>query len=297
MALICHWSIEMNVMEQLTAAIALAETHNLLFLLAIVAIVFLFEAAFPLFRYGRTHVRNLIVNVAIAAILVGLDFAVGSISPHGANFVTRTRFGLSNWLGLSPLGQLILGVLGIDLFQFLAHMILHKYRPLWAFHRVHHCDNQVDVTTGFRKHPAELLWKIPWYIAAIALFGVPAWVLAFYLAVSTLNAALEHANFRLPATLDRWLRVVYVTPNMHKVHHSRLQPETDSNYGDILSIWDRLFRTYNPGPRFDELRYGLDGLNERGKQSLGGLLKMPFMPSWGKPATLGIDNRTGEADA
>ena len=101
--------------------------------------------------------------------------------------------------------------------------------------------------------------------------------------LSALNAQFEHANIRLPERLDRWLRLVFVTPNMHKMHHSRHQPETDSNYSNLLSIWDRLGDTYNHGPRFAELRYGLDGFDDSEKQSLGGLLKMPFAEGWEQP--------------
>ncbi|MHC2434974.1 sterol desaturase/sphingolipid hydroxylase (fatty acid hydroxylase superfamily) [Bradyrhizobium sp. USDA 4451] len=122
------------------------------------------------------------------------------------------------------------------------------------------------------------------------VFGTPAWVLVSYLTLSALNAQFEHANIRLPERLDRWLRLVFVTPNMHKMHHSRHQPETDSNYSNLLSIWDRIGGTYNRGPRFAELRYGLDGFDDAEKQSLPGLLKMPFMAKWGQ-SEAGPDNK------
>ncbi|MFK4715977.1 sterol desaturase family protein [Bradyrhizobium elkanii] len=141
----------------------------------------------------------------------------------------------------------------------------------------------VDVTTAFREHPGETLWRIGWHIAGVLVFGTPAWVLVSYLTLSALNAQFEHANIRLPERLDRWLRLVFVTPNMHKMHHSRHQPETDANYSNLLSIWDRLGGTYHRGPRFAELRYGLDGFDDPEKQSLRGLLKMPFMRDWGRP--------------
>lgn len=254
------------------------------FLLATFALVLLFEAAFPLFSYGRdSRLRNIGRNLAITAIFVGVNLLLSPISPLAAQLSMDARFGLSWWLGLSPVGQLLLGIVGLDLFAYFAHLSMHKLRWMWRFHRMHHADRFVDVTTAFREHPGETLWRIGWHIAGVFVFGTPAWVLVTYLTLSALNAQVEHANIRLPERLDRWLRLLFVTPNMHKMHHSRYQPETDSNYANLLSIWDRLGGTYHRGPRFSELRYGLDGFDDPEKQSLSGLLKMPFMSDWGQP--------------
>jgi sterol desaturase/sphingolipid hydroxylase (fatty acid hydroxylase superfamily) len=253
------------------------------FLLACFAIVLLFEAAFPLFSYGRgDRLRNIARNVAITVIFVGVNLLLSPLSPLAAHWALDAKFGLSYWLGLSPGSQLLLGIVGLDLFAYFAHVTMHKLGWMWCFHRVHHADRFVDVTTAFREHPGETLWRIGWHIAGILVFGTPAWVLVAYLTLSALNGQLEHANIRLPERLDRWLRLLFVTPNMHKMHHSRHQPETDSNYANLLSIWDRIGGTYNRGPCFVELRYGLDGFDDAEKQSLGGLLRMPFMSDWGR---------------
>ena len=256
------------------------------FLLATFALVLLFEAAFPLFSYGRiSRLRNIGRNLAITVIFVGVNLLLSPISPLAAKLSMDAGFGLSWWLGLSPASQLLLGIVGLDLFAYFAHVSMHKLGWMWRFHRMHHADRFVDVTTAFREHPGETLWRIGWHIAGVFAFGTPAWVLVTYLTLSALNAQFEHANIRLPERLDRWLRLVFVTPNMHKMHHSRPQPETDSNYSNLLSIWDRLGGTYNHGPRFAELRYGLDGFDDPEKQSLRELLKMPFMNGWGQPGT------------
>jgi len=256
------------------------------FLLVTFALVLLFEAAFPLFSYGRdSRLRNIGRNLAITVIFIGVNLLLSPVSPLAAQLSMDAHFGLSWWLGLSPVSQLLLGIVGLDLFAYFAHVSMHKLGWMWRFHRMHHADRFVDVTTAFREHPGETLWRIGWHIAGVFVFGTPAWVLVTYLTLSALNAQFEHANIRLPERLDRWLRLLFVTPNMHKMHHSRYQPETDSNYSNLLSIWDRLGSTYNHGPRFAELRYGLDGFDDPEKQSLGGLLKMPFMSDWGQPAT------------
>lgn len=252
-------------------------------LFATFALVLLFETALPLFSYGRAdRLRNIGRNVAITAIFLGVHLVLNPLSPWAAHTALNAEFGLSYWLGLSPTGQILLGMVGLDLFAYFAHVSMHKLGWMWRVHRMHHADRFVDVTTAFREHPGETLWRIGWSLAGVFVFGVPAWVLVTYLTLSALNAQFEHANIRLPNRLDRWLRLLFVTPNMHKMHHSRRQPETDSNYSNLLSIWDRLGGTYNHGPRFAELRYGLDGFDDDKTQSLPGLLKMPFMHDWGQ---------------
>ncbi len=262
---------------------------RLSFLLIAFAIVFLFEAAFPLFDYTRRdRLRNIVRNAAITAIFLGVNLLLHPVSPFAAKLSGDAHFGLSYWLGLSPAGQLVLGIVGLDLFAYFAHVTMHKMGWMWRFHRMHHSDRQVDVSTAFREHPGETVWRVGWHIAGVFAFGTPAWVLVTYLTLSALNAQLEHANIRLPERVDRWLRLMFVTPNMHNVHHSRNQPETDSNYSNLLSIWDRLGGTYNQGPAFAELHYGLDGFDGQDKQSLIGLLKMPFMSSWGEAQVLSV---------
>jgi sterol desaturase/sphingolipid hydroxylase (fatty acid hydroxylase superfamily) len=254
------------------------------FLLIVFAIVFTFEIAFPLFSYSRTaRAQNIGRNLGITAIFLAVNFLLHPISPFATGLASEAGFGLSYWLGLSPWGQLILGLVGLDLFAYFAHVTMHKLGWMWRFHRMHHADSMVDVTTAFREHPGETLWRVGWHIAGVFAFGTPAWVLVSYLTLSALNAQLEHANIRLPERLDWWLRLLFVTPNMHKVHHSRDQVETDTNYSNLLSILDRLGGTYIRGPALTELRYGLDGFDEEEKQSLSGLLKMPLMSRWGQP--------------
>jgi sterol desaturase/sphingolipid hydroxylase (fatty acid hydroxylase superfamily) len=154
---------------------------------------------------------------------------------------------------------------------------MHKSWLGWQFHRVHHSDAEVNVTTAFRQHPGETIWRILWYVLAVATFGIPLWVLLTYLIVSTFNAQLEHSNIKFWEPLDRLLRLLFVTPNMHKAHHSREQFQTDTNYSNIFSIWDRIFRTYTAKTDFGRLRYGLDGWDDRKNQTFSALLKSPFV--------------------
>jgi sterol desaturase/sphingolipid hydroxylase (fatty acid hydroxylase superfamily) len=170
-----------------------------------------------------------------------------------------------------------LGVMALDLFTYVAHVLMHKSWLGWQFHRVHHSDKEVNVTTAFRQHPGETVWRILWYVSAVAIFGIPLWTVMLYQVVSALNAQLEHTNISVFTPVDRLVRLVFVSPNMHKVHHSREQSETDSNYSNIFSIWDRIFGTYTATVDFDRLRYGLNGFDDREKQTLPALLKLPFI--------------------
>lgn len=260
-------------------SLELSEETRLALLVLGCAILWTAESLIPLYVYDKRRIRRAWPNVALTALLIFtnliLSFAVGAV----ASLVAEKRFGLLFILDVSPWLAVILGVAALDLFTYFAHVLLHKSWLGWQFHRVHHSDNEVNVTTAFRQHPGETVWRVLWYGIAIAIFGLPMPIVVIYLTLSTLNAQLEHANVRLFEPLDRFLRVVFVTPNMHKVHHSREQFQTDTNYANILSIWDRLFATYTPTVDFRRLRYGLDGLDGPANQTLRGLLKTPFSAS------------------
>src|SRR5215467_2112734 len=161
---------------------------RLAFLLVTFAIVLAFEAGLPLFAYRREdRTRNIGRNLAISGIFLGVNLLLHTLSPFAAKLALDARFGLSYWLGLSPAGQFILGIVGLDLLAYFAHVTLHKFSWLWRFHRMHHSDRFVDVTTAFREHPGETLWRIAWHIAGVFAFGTPAWVLVSYLTLSALN--------------------------------------------------------------------------------------------------------------
>lgn len=246
------------------------------------ALILTVEALAPLYTYEKGHFfRRSIPNFAITAVFLLVTLLLNPISPYAAKLASQAQFGLIYWLALTPLWACLVGIAGLDLFAYFSHVTMHKIPFLWRFHRMHHADNEVDVTTAFREHPGETLWRVSWHIAAVIAFGTPMWVLMTYLTLSAFNAQLEHANIRVPRRLDRLLRIVFVTPNMHKVHHARELPETDMNYSNLLTIWDRLGLTYSTGPQFEELRYGLEGFDDQDKQSVAGMLRTPFMAHWG----------------
>src|ERR1044072_3475818 len=225
------------------------------------------ESLVPLYQFRDSRVRHALPNVALTIILVLTNLALSFSSAYVAAFTDRSGAGLLTLFTPSAWIHALLGIAALDLFASLAHLLLHKSWLGWQFHRVHHSENAVDVTTAFRQHPGETVWRLLWQLAAIAVFGIPLWIVVIYLSLSALNAQLEHANIRLNRTLDRILRLLFVTPHMHKVHHSRDQKETDSNYSNIFSLWDKVFGTYTPATDFRKLSYGLDGFDVEERQT------------------------------
>jgi len=166
----------------------------------------------------------------------------------------------------------------LDLAVWTQHLITHRVGWLWRLHRVHHADTAFDLTTGLRFHPLEIALSLLWKTAVVLALGAPAAaVLAFEI---LLNAAamFVHADLRLPPGFERTLRLVLVTPDMHRVHHSTIRPETDSNFGTLLSGWDRLFRTYcaQPAEGHQAMRIGLDEFRAPAERRLDRLLTLPF---------------------
>ena len=254
----------------------LSEQTRLLLLVGACGLLWSLESIVPLYRYQHRGARRAFPNIALALILILTNLALSFSSAYVAAFSVSHGIGLLTLFSFPGWLSALMGVAALDVFAYLAHVVLHKSWLGWQFHRVHHSENTVDVTTTFRQHPGETVWRIMCQLAAVLVFGLPLWVVATYLIFSALNAQLEHANIRLSNRLDRLLRLFVVTPNMHKVHHSRDQRQTDSNYSNIFSIWDRVFGTYTAQVNFVTLRYGLDGFDVKERQTVRGLLKMPF---------------------
>ncbi|HKE60270.1 MAG TPA: sterol desaturase family protein [Pyrinomonadaceae bacterium] len=256
----------------------LSDQARLFVLLALCTMLWSLESVVPLNRYRKHRLRRALPNIAFTLLLILTNLLLSFATAQLVSFAQSHRLGLLFLIDLSPWLVPLIGIMGLDLFAYLAHVLLHKSWLGWQFHRVHHSESEVDVTTAFRQHPGETLWRILWQLLAIVVLGLPLWVVVLYLMISAVNAQLEHANIRINAGVDRWLRLLVVTPNMHKVHHSREQQETDSNYANIFSLWDRLGGTYTAQVDFQKLRFGLDGFDSEERQSFGALLRLPFAP-------------------
>jgi len=249
---------------------------RLLLLFTVCVVLWMVESVVPVYVYGPHRFRRAFPNVGLTALLIVTNLLLAFLSTGVSLWAETRRAGLFYLLDLPSWMRVALGIAALDLFAYVAHVMLHKYATGWRFHRVHHSEREVDVTTAFRQHPGETVLRILLQLPPIAMFGISPWTVIVYLVLSSTNAQFEHANVKVNDALDRWLRVLVVTPNMHKVHHSREVLETDSNYANIFSVWDRMLGTYTAGNDFRKLRYGLDGFDDEEKQSLRGLLKMPF---------------------
>lgn len=211
------------------------------------------------------------VDIAVARLLFPAS-AIGF-----ASYAQAQGLGLFNLLGLPATLAGIAGFLLLDLAIYAQHVVFHHVPWLWRLHRMHHADTELDVTSGFRFHPVEIVLSVLIKGVVIVLLGIPPGaVLAFEIVLNG-SSLFNHANVRLPASLERVLRWLVVTPGMHRVHHSVVMRETNSNYGFNLPWWDRLFGTYRPEAAVGEaaMMIGLDQFRDPAEQRLDRLLTQP----------------------
>lgn len=215
--------------------------------------------------------------VAISTVLVRLLFPV---LPVALAVVIRDKgWGLIPQLGLSSLSEILLGVLILDMAIYFQHRAFHAWRPLWRLHRMHHADTFFDFTTGVRFHPLEIILSMAFKLALVVILGPPALaVLVFEIGLNCV-AMFNHANIRLPEPLDKALRLIVVTPDMHRVHHSTDSLEMNRNFGFNSPWWDRLFGTYKPKPDLghENMVIGLNIFRDRTYRSLYRMLLFPFL--------------------
>lgn len=201
-----------------------------------------------------------------------------------ASFAMQKNIGLFNWLPIPPVAAFIVAILLRSLLAWLIHLVMHKIPMFWCIHRVHHTDTQIDVSTTVRFHPLEFIISTPILVVAIIGLGLPPVALIAYEIFDAAMAVVTHADIKFPRRLERIVRWVFVTPGIHKIHHSSWQPETDSNYGATLSLWDRLFGTYRDKPQSGrDMRVGLEEYRTAPTSSWLWLIALPFRPLKLKP--------------
>lgn len=220
-----------------------------------------------------------ITLLAIDGLVLRLFFPLLAVG--AAVWAQAAGVGLFNvWMLPGPVA-FVLCLLLLDLAIWAQHLLMHKVPLLWRLHRVHHCDLAFDVTTGIRFHPLEIALSMGLKMALVVALGAPVAAVIVFEVLLNATSLFNHANLRLPASLDRVLRWLVVTPDMHLVHHSVHRPETDSNYGFNLPWWDRLFGTYRAQPRdgHEGMRMGLEAFRSPREQALRLLLIQPFAGS------------------
>ncbi|CAI4029666.1 Sterol desaturase family protein [Nitrospira tepida] len=224
---------------------------------------------------ARRWVANLSI-VVIDAAAVRLLFTAGAV---GASMLAAERhWGVLNHLSWPNWLELVLAVVALDLVLYLQHVMFHAVPLLWRVHMMHHADLDCDVTTGLRFHPVEVVLSMLIKVSAIAVLGPsPQAVLSFEVLLNA-TAMFNHSNVRLPATMDRCLRWIVVTPDMHRIHHSILPRETNTNFGFNLPWWDRLLGTYRlqPNDGHERMTLGLTQFRDPARLTLTGMLLLPF---------------------
>jgi len=243
-------------------------------------LLLIWEGYAPFFSFfrqkmkARAHhaLRNFMLTF-MNAVMTSLLFI--GLWNWAADYTAFKQLGLLNQFALPVWAKALAAVLLFDVWTYWWHRFSHRVPFLWRFHRVHHSDPQMDVTTSNRFHIGEIFISNTIRIPLIMLFGAEFWHIALFQALMFPVVQFQHANIGLHPKLDRYLRIVFVTPHMHKVHHSRYHKETDSNYTSMLSIWDRLFGSFRLSKDLSSIQFGLKHFDNDNKQSVIGMLATP----------------------
>ena len=260
--------------------------HRSILLVGGLSLFWILEGALPLFNLNYKKWRHALPNLFFTGTTIIINFSLAFLLLKSADWVVEHQFGILHWLPEMPLWLFALsGVFLMDLIgAYLPHFLEHKIKPLWMIHLVHHSDHNVDTTTANRHHPLESVVRYFFTLVGVFVIGAPIAIVMLYQSMSLVATQFSHANIKLPKTLDLALSYIIISPDMHKTHHHYKLPHTDTNFGNIFSVWDRLFGTYSYLER-ENLIYGVDTFpNAKSNGNLKSLLKQPFQP-YRKPTT------------
>lgn len=253
--------------------------HRSLILFGGMLFFYLIEYAVPLFKFNYRKLQHAGINLLFTFTTIIINFVFAFTIVKIGDWSIRQHIGLLTFLNVNLLWYTIIGLLLMDLIgAYTVHYVEHKIKWMWRFHLIHHSDTHIDTTSANRHHPGESVFRLFFTVIAVGIIGAPIWLVMMYQSASVVLSQFNHANIRLPLWLDKTLSWIIVSPNMHKVHHHYVQPYTDSNYGNIFSIWDRIFGTYTTlAP--EKITYGIDThmLPEENNR-VGNLFAIPFQP-------------------
>lgn len=244
---------------------------------ASLGLVFWLEGLFPLFQGRKKRLRHALPNLGIGilnGIFISLFFS--TVTLNVMHFAESRSWGLLHQLSLNSWQEGLLVFVLFDLWMYVWHVANHQIPFLWRFHRMHHSDLDLDSTSALRFHTGEIVFSSLLRLLVISLIGMQLIHLLIYEICLQPVIIFHHSNVALPEKIDRIFRAVIVTPNMHRVHHSQIRGETDSNYSSIFSFWDRIIRSFRKKADTRILVYGLPYLQEKEWQNFWGLLKTPF---------------------
>jgi sterol desaturase/sphingolipid hydroxylase (fatty acid hydroxylase superfamily) len=227
---------------------------------------------------NHNKLKHAILNAGFMLTNVPVQFAFGLAYALVMRWTGIHHFGLMYYLPFikNQFVFFVIAFIFLDLGEYIYHVIMHKVKRLWMFHAVHHSDTFVDISTTVREHPGENIIRTFMALVWVFLSGAAIWVFFLRQLIQTASTIFAHVNYQLPERIDKYATLIFITPNLHHVHHHHRQPYTDCNYGDVLSIWDRLFGTFYRLPAH-QLRFGLDSIMEEKENSRYiSLIKIPF---------------------
>lgn len=252
--------------------------HRSILIVGGITIFWFLEGLFPLVRFNYKKWQHAIPNFFFTLTTIVINLSMAFLLLNTSDWTIHNNFGLLQWIpGLTLWGEIILGVLLLDFVgAYLPHYTEHRIKPLWMIHLVHHSDPNVDTTTANRHHPLESIIRFSFTLLGVFIIGTSIGIVMLYQALSLLSTQFNHANIRLPKKLDQWISYIIVSPDMHKIHHHYRLPYTDTNFGNIFSIWDRMLGTFSNYER-EKIIYGVDVFPDEKKNSqIKSLLKQPF---------------------
>ena len=257
----------------------ISSLHRSLILFGGMLFFYVIEYAGPLFKFDYKKLSHAGINLVFTLTTIIVNFLFAFTIVKIGDWSIQNNFGILTHVHVSLILYTIIGLLLLDLIgAYTVHFVEHKIKWMWRFHLIHHSDTFIDTTSANRHHPGESIFRLFFTVLAVGIVGAPMWLVMLYQSVSVILSQFNHANIKLPSWLDKGISLIIVSPNMHKVHHHYVQPYTDSNYGNIFSIWDRLFGTFKTLPP-NQIRYGIDThMSPEENNALGNLFAIPFQP-------------------
>ena len=254
-------------------------SHRSFILIGGLTLFLLVENFTPFFKNKYNKPKHLGLNLFFTLTTIIVNFFMAFLLLKLSDWSNAEGIGLIHLFELPVLLEFIIALLVLDLIgSWLIHFLEHRVKVMWMFHTIHHSDQNVDVSTANRHHPGESVFRFAFTCLAVFVSGAPLWMIMAYQSLSVVLSQFNHSNINLPVKVDNLLKIVFVTPHMHRVHHHYKQPLSDKNFGNIFSIWDRLFGTYISVDN-SSLVYGLDTyMEEEDHKDIVKMLKIPFQP-------------------
>ena len=264
--------------EIIVWANTISDYERMVLILLALSLAWALEALVPLFEFGYAKVQHILKNLVFVVTTAMVTLLLAFVA-YGLIGIGEHQTGILRLLDLPVWLEMVCALLVLDFFgQYFIHVCLHRFKWLWKLHLVHHSDTYVDASTGTRHHPGDMFVREILIFCVIVIFGIAAHWYVLYRVITPFFAYFTHANIALPDWLDRALIWVIVTPNMHKFHHHYQRPWTNTNYGNILSIWDRVFGTFVYDD-VKQIRYGVDTIEDGHTNDLKYQFQLPFNSS------------------